>query len=101
MANEFKATPDVMQQEGARITDEVAVSFKENIEGTYKTLDEMINRSFISSGARAIAEDIRSYRPVLEEMHKVILEYGEYCKSTSRMVLDNEDAIASEFKVNG
>ena len=48
----------------------------------------LITRSFISSGARAIAEDIRTYRPVLEEMHKVMIDYGEYFKNTSKMYME-------------
>lgn len=100
MSNVFLADPTVLATEGKKMV-ESAQDFRANTEKIYNNIADMIERSYISDGARAIAADILTYKDELENMAKVIEDYGNYCAASGATVVRNEENIADNYKVNG
>ena len=99
MSNVFLADPNVLDAEGKKML-ESAADFRTNTEKIYNNIAEMTERSYISDGARAIAADILTYKDELENMAKVIEDYGNFCTSSGATVVRNEQNIADTYKVN-
>ncbi len=99
MSNVFLADPAILRAEGVKMI-ESAGNFRVNTAKIYSNIAEMVERSYISDGARAIAADILTYKDELENMAKVIEDYGNYCTSSGATVERNEQNIADTFKVN-
>lgn len=92
--NVFGADPLELQAKGGRIND-ISAQFKENYEKVFKTVEEMVNSNYLDPAARAIAENIFSYRTDLENMAKVINNYGNYCINAGNKVIQNQEDIIS------
>ena len=61
----------------------------------FATVDEMVNSDYLDPAARAIAENIHSYRDQLVNVSNVIESYGNYCLKAGNAVVDNQDNIIS------
>ena len=90
----FGADPIELQEKGNRINN-IAVQFKDNYGKIFATVDEMVNSDYLDPAARAIAENIHSYRDELANMANVIESYGNYCLKAGNAVVDNQDDIIS------
>ena len=55
----------------------------------------MVNSDYLDPAARAIAENIHSYRDELANMANVIEGYGNYCLKAGNAVISNQDNIIS------
>jgi len=99
MSNVFLADPNVLEAEGKKMI-ESAADFRTNTQKIYANIAEMTERSYISDGAKAIAADILTYKDELENMARVIEDYGNFCTSSGATVIRNEQNIADNFKVN-
>ena len=100
MSNVFLADPIVLKAEGGKIK-EAAENFRTNTEKIYSNIAEMTERSYISDGARAIAADILTFKDDLENMARVIEDYGNFASSSAVTVIRNEQNISDTYKVNG
>ena len=92
----FVADPPVLIREGIGMN-AISNSFKEDIEKVYTTLQDMISKDYLSPEAVAIANKIESQRPDLENMAKVIEQYGNFSISAGNRVFDNQENIISEI----
>ena len=66
--------------------------------GLYSTVEEMINSDYLSPAAKAIADEIKSYREDLNAMTRKISRYGEFCKNASNKVIRNDTNIVNSIK---
>lgn len=94
MSNVFGADPIELQTKGNRIND-VSAQFKENYETIFRTVEEMITNNYLDPAARAIANNIFSYKDELEAMAKTINSYGNYCIMAGNGVIRNQEDIIS------
>lgn len=90
----FGADPIELQEKGNRINN-IAVQFKDNYGKVFTTVEEMVNSDYLDPAARAIAENIFSYKDELANMANVIESYGTYCLKAGNAVIDNQDNIIS------
>ena len=90
----FGADPTELQEKGNKINN-IATQFRENHAKVFATVDEMVNSDYLDPAARAIAENIHSYRDELANMANVIEGYGNYCLKAGNAVIDNQDNIIS------
>ena len=93
----FGADPIELQEKGNRINN-IAAQFRDNYAKVFTTVDEMVNSDYLDPAARAIAENIHSYRDELANMANVIESRdgttGERLKA-GNAVVDNQDNIIS------
>ena len=90
----FGADPMELQEKGSRINN-IAVQFRDNNGKIFTTVEEMVNSDYLDPAARAIAENIHSYKDELANMANVIENYGNYCLKAGNAVIDNQDNIIS------
>lgn len=93
----FVAEPDTLIQKGNEI-EGGSQSFFEEIDKVYKTKDEMIAKDYLSPEARAIARKMDDQRKDLEEIARVMAQYGNFSKRAGHKVLQNQDNITSEIQ---
>lgn len=93
----FVANPDVLRTKGNEIINE-SQQFKQNVEKVFQTVNEMINSNYLDPAAIAIAREIESYRDDLNQMIRIIEDYGTFCLNASSRVIRNQDNIISEIK---
>jgi len=93
----FVADPPVLIREGIGMTT-ISQSFKEDIETVYTTLEDMISKDYLSKEAMAIADKIKSQRQDLENMAKVINQYGNFSIQAGNKVFENQENIISEIR---
>lgn len=92
----FVADPPVLVREGIGITT-IGSSFEEEIDRVYTALEEMVSKDYLSPEAEAIANKIQAQRPDLENMAKVINQYGNFSIQAGNKVFDNQENIISEI----
>ena len=92
----FVADPPILIREGIGMN-AIAQAFDEDIEKVYTTLQDMINKDYLSPEARVIATKIENQRPVLETMAKTIEQYGNFSITAGNKVIDNQNNIISEI----
>lgn len=90
----FGADPMELQEKESKINN-IAVQFRDNYTKVFTAVDEMVNSDYLDPAARAIAENIHSYRDELANMANVIESYGNYCLKAGNAVVDNQDNIIS------
>ena len=93
----FVANPQILRIKGEDLENQ-AQQFAVNVEKIYKTVEEMINSDYLSPEAKAIADEIRSYRDDLNAMTRKIANYGAFCKRASDKVLRNQVNIIDSIK---
>ena len=93
----FVADPPVLIREGIGMTT-ISQSFLEDIEKVYTTLEDMINKDYLSREALAIANRIQNQRPDLDNMAKTINQYGNFAINAGNKVFDNQENIISEIQ---
>ena len=99
MSNTFVAAPDVLRMEGNSILDK-GQQFGQNVEKVYATIAEMTGTDYLSPAARAIANQIETYKDDLDKMTKIINDYGQYCLTASNTVDKNEQNIIDSVTTN-
>ena len=88
----FGADPTEMRAKGEHIRD-VSSSFVENYKKIFSTVEEMTTSNYLSPEAYAIGQNILSYSEELENMAKVIDNYGVYCINAGNRVISNQNDI--------
>ena len=94
----FTADPATLTQEGSKITS-ISERFDGNVKKVYETLDDMIENDYLSPEAKEIAERIKERRTDLDNMTKVIEQYGNFAKGAAQDVILNQEEISSEIDV--
>ena len=85
----FIANPQILRIKGEEVESQ-AQQFAQNVEKVYSTVEEMVNSDYLSPEAKAIAEEIRSYREDLNAMTRKIQNYGVFCKNASKKIINNQ-----------
>ena len=93
----FTADPEIIRAEGNKIMDQSQL-FRQNTKKVFDTVNEMTSSDYLAPEARAIAEEIRSYSGMLNEMAQVIEDYAVFCGNTSASVVNNQDNIISGIR---
>ena len=90
----FVANPDVLRAKGTELISHSDL-FAQNVNKIYENVHKMVNTDYLSPEAKAIANDIESYKDDLNKMTRIIGEYGKFCMDASNKVLTNQDDIIS------
>lgn len=90
----FVASPEVLRAKGQELVSQSEL-FNDNVIKIYESVNKMVNTDYLSPEARAIANDINSYKADLDLMTKTIKEYGAFCMSAGNKVMDNQYNITS------
>ena len=85
----FIANPQILRVKGEEVESQ-AQQFAQNVEKVYSTVEEMVNSDYLSPEAKAIADEIRSYREDLNAMTRKIQNYGAFCKKASTKIINNQ-----------
>ncbi len=94
----FTADPATLNQEGSKIIS-ISERFDGNVKKVYETLDDMIENDYLSPEAKEIAERIKERKKDLDDMTKVINQYGNFAMGAAQDVINNQEAISSEIDV--
>ena len=92
MSSRFVAQPDVLRAEGNSILGK-SEEFVKNVDEIYSTINEMLQSSYMSPAAAAIAKDIETYKEDLQKMARTINNYGNYCVKSANTINRNEENI--------
>ena len=95
--SKFIANPQILRVKGDEIESK-AQQFSQNVEKIYSTVEEMVNSDYLSPEAKAIADEIKSYREDLNAMTRKIGNYGAFCKNASNKVIRNQSNIADSIR---
>ena len=90
----FVANPDILRAKGTELVSQADL-FAQNVNKIYENVHKMVNTDYLSPEAKAIANEIESYKDDLNRMAKVISDYGKFCLDASNKVLTNQDNIIS------
>lgn len=93
----FVADPDVLIREGNKING-YSSEFTNNINRVYDTLENMVQKEYISPEALEIKKEIDGHRQDLNNMAKVINQYGTFCMNAGNKVITNQNQIIDEIK---
>ncbi len=93
----FVADPGTLIQKGNEM-ENTSRSFDEDVQKVYNTLEDMISKEYLSPEALVIARRMESQRKDLEDMVKVIAQYGEFSKRAGNKVFDNQERISEEVQ---
>lgn len=97
MSGKFVADPMTLRNKGKEII-EKSEEFNSNVNKIYETVEEMINSNYLDPAAKALAEEIKSYRDDLNAMTRTIKDYGQFNVSAGNSVEKNQDDLISEFQ---
>ena len=98
MANgRFVGDPEVLLPKGNNMKG-YSTEFTNEITSVYNTLDNMVASEYISPEAKGIKEEIETYKVDLENMAKVINQYGDYCVGAANKIINNQDGIIDSVK---
>lgn len=92
----FSANAEVMVSKGNNILSS-SNDFNANIDKIYQTVGDLIKNGYLSPAALAIAKEIESHRATLEDMVKVMDQYGNFLIDSGRTVTKNEETIIDEI----
>ena len=92
----FVANPQILKAKGDEILNQ-AQQFAQNVEKIYKTVEEMVSSDYLSPEAKAIADEIRSYRDDLNAMTRKIDDYGKFCINASNKIIRNQTNIVDSI----
>ncbi len=90
----FVANPDVLRAKGTELISQADL-FAQNVNTIYENVHKMVNTDYLSPEAKAIANEIETYKDDFNKMAKVISDYGKFCLDASNKVLTNQDNIIS------
>lgn len=90
----FVASPEVLDANGQRMIGQ-SEEFARNVDNIYQTVQKMVNSNYVSPEAKAIANEIYSYREDLDRMTRTIGYYGDFCRKASSKVIQNQENIIS------
>ncbi len=93
----FVADPDTLILKGNEM-EENGNAFMDDINKVYTTLDDMINKDYLSPEALVIAKKMESQRKDLEDMAKTMNQYGDFSKRAGNKVLQNQENISAEIQ---
>lgn len=99
MAGQFTADPMVLNAKGNEMVGQ-SEAFTKNYNQIYTIINEMVTSAFVSPDARAKANEMLAYKDDLAAMARVILDYGNYCITSGRTVVNNQNNIIDNFKIN-
>ncbi len=97
MADIFGADTGTLNTLGNRVVDN-AQQFIDTTNNVYQTIDDLINKGYISDTSREIAESIKAKQVVLKNIATTIQGHGDYLINTSRKVSNTESDISTETK---
>lgn len=100
MSKQFLADPVTLRSEGGKEVEQSGM-FDQNVRTIYTTLDQMLSSDYLSPAARAIGTQIRNKKGDLDEMTKIIRDYGEYCLMSANTVDANEQNIIDTYASRG
>lgn len=92
----FVASPEVLRANGNKLV-ETSRQFKQNVDKIYATKNQLIQTNFVSPEARAIGNEIETYRNDLDKMTRVIEEYGMFLQNAANKVVRNQQQIIDEI----
>ena len=98
MGNKFVGNPQVLRAKGGVILNQ-ADQFQQNTNKVYATVEELINSDYLAPEARAIAQEIEKSHEDLNNMARVMADYGTYCSDAGATIINNQDSIASSVKL--
>lgn len=90
----FVASPDVLRTKGQELVNQAEL-FANNVAKIYESVNKMVNTDYLSPEAKAIANDINSYKNDLDIMTNTIRQYGNFCLNASNKVINNQEGIIS------
>ena len=90
----FVASPDVLSAKGKELVSQSEL-FASNVTKIYESVNKMVNTDYLSPEAKAIANEINSYKNDLDIMTSTIRQYGTFCMNAGNKVIDNQEGIIS------
>lgn len=90
----FVASPEVLRAKGQELVNQSEL-FANNVAKIYESVNKMVNTDYLSPEAKAIANDINSYKNDLDIMTNTIRQYGNFCLNASNKVINNQEGIIS------
>lgn len=96
----FGAQTEVLRMKGENVK-QIAEDFARNVSDMYRAVYEMGSSSYRSSESSTMVMDIDTYRPDLDKMTRIIYQYGAFCQSTSKTVINNSENIKDMVRTGG
>lgn len=92
----FVADPALLMRNGNKIL-QSAEEFGMDIEKIYSLKNALFARGFVAPEAKAISNQIDTYRDELNAMQRIITDYGRFLKTAATKVTNTQNAIIDEI----
>ena len=96
---DFRVNPEALNREGNRIN-ELATNFGANRRRINEIIQRIEASQYVSADAKAIADEIRSYNPMLEKIEQKLDEHGNFAKMAVRRTEATQNDIISSINRN-
>ena len=93
----FVADPALLMRNGNKIL-QSAEEFGMDIEKIYSLKNALFARGFVAPEAKAISNQIDTYRDELNAMQRIITDYGRFLKTAATKVTNTQNAIIDEIQ---
>ena len=93
---DFRINPEVVNREGNRLN-ELASSFGANRRKIEQIVQRIEASEYVSKDANAIANEIRSYNPMLTQIEQRLDAHGNFAKMAVRRTEATQDDIISSI----
>ena len=93
----FVADPMTLRSNGNKILQN-SEEFKKDVEKTYELKNKLLSSGYVAPEARAIGNQIDTYRDELNAMGKIISDYGKFLINASQKVTNTQNAIIEDIK---
>lgn len=90
----FVASPEILRAKGQELVSQSEL-FANNVTKIFESVNKMVNTDYLSPEAKAIANDINSYKNDLDIMTNTIRQYGNFCINAGNRVINNQEDIIS------
>ncbi len=98
MGRRFVGNPEVLKARGTAIVNQGEL-FLENVNKVYSILGDMISNEYLDPAANAIAKEIEGYHDDLNNMAKIIAEYGGFVSKAAVVIRNNQNSIIENVTV--
>lgn len=93
----FVADPALLMMNGNKIL-QSAEEFRTDIDKIYSLKNTLFARGFVAPEAKAISNEIDTYRNELNAMQRVITDYGRFLKTAATKVTNTQNAIIEDIR---
>lgn len=92
----FVANPAILRSNGNKIL-QSSEEFKRNVEKIYSLKNQLLTSGYVAPEAKAIGNQIDTYRDELNAMTRIIADYGKFLHTAAMKVVRTQNDIIEDI----